>query len=87
MAAHDPCTFDLDEPYCTTILHRYYEGWPPREIARSTGVPVETVKSRLKRAVDATIRVGLIILEGKAFRRLRECRVRPPGGRFGRDET
>lgn len=42
--------FALDEPYRTSILLRYYEDLPPRHIAARMGVPVETVKSRLKRA-------------------------------------
>ena len=42
----------LDEPYRTTILLRYFEGLPPREIARRQSVPVTTVKSRLKRGHD-----------------------------------
>ena len=40
----------LAEPYRTTILLRYYEDLPPRVIAVRMGAPVETVKSRLKRA-------------------------------------
>jgi len=42
----------LEEPYRTTVLLRYFEGLPPREIARRQGVPVTTVKSRLKRGHD-----------------------------------
>ncbi len=40
----------LEEPWRTTILLRFHEGLPPREIARRGGLPVETVRSRLKRA-------------------------------------
>lgn len=40
----------LGEPYRATVLARYYEDLPPRAIARRDGVPVETVRTRLKRA-------------------------------------
>jgi RNA polymerase sigma-70 factor (ECF subfamily) len=40
----------LEEPFRTTVLLRYWENLPPREIARAMGCPVETVSSRLKRA-------------------------------------
>ncbi|HKD99913.1 MAG TPA: sigma-70 family RNA polymerase sigma factor, partial [Planctomycetota bacterium] len=42
----------LDEPYRTVLLLRYFEDSPPREIARRVGVPFETVRTRLKRALD-----------------------------------
>lgn len=48
----------LEEPYRTTILLRFYEELPPRVIARRTGVPVETVKTRLKRGL-ARLRAAL----------------------------
>jgi len=41
----------LEEPYRSTVLLRYYEDLPPRKVAESQGVPVETVKTRLKRGV------------------------------------
>jgi len=44
---------ELSEPYRTTVQLRYYEGLPPREIARRLDVPVETVRSRIKRALRA----------------------------------
>ena len=43
---------DLDEPYRTTVLLRFFEDLPPREIARELGVPVATVQSRLTRALS-----------------------------------
>ncbi|MHC4953718.1 MAG: sigma-70 family RNA polymerase sigma factor [Planctomycetota bacterium] len=43
---------DLDEPYRTTILLRYFENLTPTEIARRTDVPPGTVRSRLKRGLD-----------------------------------
>ena len=42
---------ELEEPYRETILLRFYEDLPPREIAAHMGVPVETVRTRTKRAV------------------------------------
>lgn len=42
----------LREPYKSAIWMRWFEGLPPREIARRTAVPLETVKSRLKRGLQ-----------------------------------
>src|SRR5262245_61374735 len=42
----------LDEPYRETILLRFYEGLPPREIASRLGAPVSTVSSRLSRGLS-----------------------------------
>ncbi|MFN0206304.1 MAG: sigma-70 family RNA polymerase sigma factor [Planctomycetota bacterium] len=42
----------LEEPYRSVILARYFEGLPPSEIARLHQIPVETVKTRLKRATE-----------------------------------
>jgi RNA polymerase sigma-70 factor (ECF subfamily) len=39
----------LAEPYRTTILLRHFEELEPREIAARLGVPVETVRTRIKR--------------------------------------
>lgn len=41
----------LEEPYRATILARFYEDLPPRAIAARAGIPVETVNTRLKRAL------------------------------------
>ncbi|MCE9594566.1 MAG: carboxypeptidase regulatory-like domain-containing protein [Planctomycetes bacterium] len=38
-------------PYRTTVLLRYFDGLPPRVIARRLGVPVKTVHSRIFRAL------------------------------------
>ncbi len=43
---------ELDEPYRTAVLLRYFENLPPREVAKRTAVPVETVRTRLKRALE-----------------------------------
>lgn len=40
----------LREPYRGALLLRYWEDLQPTEIARRLGVPVETVRTRLKRA-------------------------------------
>jgi RNA polymerase sigma-70 factor (ECF subfamily) len=42
----------LDEPYRTTILLRLFEDLPPREVAARMDVPVETVRSRVRRACE-----------------------------------
>ncbi|MEO6711583.1 MAG: sigma-70 family RNA polymerase sigma factor [Planctomycetota bacterium] len=41
----------LDEPYRSTLLLRYWDDLAPRRIAARTGVPVETVRTRLKRGL------------------------------------
>lgn len=41
----------LEEPYRSTVLLRFYEGVPPREIAARQAVSVSTVNSRLQRAL------------------------------------
>jgi len=42
----------LDEPNRTTLLLRYFERLPPRTIAKRLGVPVETVRTRIKRSLE-----------------------------------
>lgn len=42
----------LPEPFRETVLLRFYEGCPPREVARRLGIPVETVRSRTRRALE-----------------------------------
>lgn len=41
----------LQDPYRTTILYRFYEDMPPRDIAEHLGIPVERVRAHLKRGV------------------------------------
>ena len=41
----------LAEPYRTTILLRFWEDARPAEVSRRMGVPVETVRTRIKRGV------------------------------------
>ncbi len=43
---------ELDEPYRSTVLYRFHEGLESSEIAARLGVPVETVRTRLKRAIE-----------------------------------
>ncbi len=42
----------LDEPFRSTILLRYYEGYSAAEIARRLDIPAGTVRWRLKRGLD-----------------------------------
>ncbi|MEM7309686.1 MAG: sigma-70 family RNA polymerase sigma factor [Planctomycetota bacterium] len=42
----------LDEPYREALFLRYYDGLGPTAIARRQGVPLATVKSRLKRGLQ-----------------------------------
>jgi RNA polymerase sigma factor (sigma-70 family) len=44
-------TLALTEPSRSTILLRFFEALPPREISRRQGVPVETVRSRVRRGL------------------------------------
>jgi RNA polymerase sigma-70 factor (ECF subfamily) len=48
----------LDEPYRTAILLRFWDDLPPRAIASRLGVPVETVRTRIKRGL-ALVRARL----------------------------
>ncbi len=41
----------LEEPYRSTILHRYFDDLGPTAIAERTGTPVDTVRTRLNRAL------------------------------------
>lgn len=41
---------ELDEPYKTTVLLRYFDGLGPSAIAERQGIPMATVTSRLTRA-------------------------------------
>ncbi len=43
---------ELDEPYRSAILLRFFEELPPREIAERTGAPLATVNSRIQRALE-----------------------------------
>jgi len=47
----------LDEPWRSTILLRYYDNLPHREVAARLGVPLETMRTRLKK--------GLALLRAK----------------------
>jgi RNA polymerase sigma factor (sigma-70 family) len=42
---------DLPEPYRSTVLFRFFEDIPPSVIAARAGVPLETVRTRLRRAL------------------------------------
>ncbi|HVG92986.1 MAG TPA: sigma-70 family RNA polymerase sigma factor, partial [Planctomycetota bacterium] len=43
---------DLDEPYRTVVVLRWLEGLPPREVAARLSIPVETVRTRSRRAIE-----------------------------------
>lgn len=43
---------ELDEPFRTTVLLRYFENLLPAEIARRQNVPEATVRSRLRRGLE-----------------------------------
>ena len=43
--------FRLEEPGRTALLLRYYDDLPPRKIARRLGVPVDTIKNRIRRGL------------------------------------
>lgn len=55
----------LDEPYRDVVVLRFFDELPPREIAARLDIPVETVRTRTRRALE----------------QLRERLDRRPGGR------
>jgi RNA polymerase sigma-70 factor (ECF subfamily) len=69
----------LAEPYRRTILLRFYEGLPPRDVARETGVPVETVRTRTRRAL-AQIRERLAEIDGPEWLGALTPLLAPPSG-------
>jgi RNA polymerase sigma-70 factor (ECF subfamily) len=42
----------LEEPYRAAVLLRFFDDLPPREVARRTGVPVETARARVRRGIE-----------------------------------
>lgn len=46
------CVLELDEPFRSTLLLRYYEGLSAAEIARRMELPAGTVRWRLKRGLE-----------------------------------
>ncbi|HEX6813342.1 MAG TPA: sigma-70 family RNA polymerase sigma factor [Planctomycetota bacterium] len=57
----------LPEPYQATLVQRYFEELPPSRIAKRSGVPVATVKSRLQRGLEL-LRQALERRDGRAWR-------------------
>jgi RNA polymerase sigma-70 factor (ECF subfamily) len=57
----------LEEPYQSTILARYFEDLKPSEIATRQSVPIATVKSRLRRALEI-LRVRMKDSSGDSWR-------------------
>lgn len=47
-----PKTSPLAEPYRSTVALRFFESLPPRTIALRMSAPVETVRTRLKTAIE-----------------------------------
>src|SRR5262245_38999834 len=59
----------LEEPERGAVLLRFYEGLPPREIARRLAIPVETARTRVKRGVER-LRARLLAREEGEPKRL-----------------
>ena len=81
----------LDEPYRSVVVHRFFYGLAPKEIARRLGVPLETVRTRQRRALER-LRARLDTAYGGDGRSLVHgtsrvgCRpAEGHGGFFGRD--
>jgi RNA polymerase sigma-70 factor (ECF subfamily) len=72
----------LEEPYRATIVLRYFEDLAPREVARRLEIPIETVRTREKRAREM-LRARLDREHGDDRRAwslalVRELRLSPP---------
>ncbi len=67
----------LDEPYRTTVLLRWFEGLDAAAVAARMGVPVDTVKTRLRRA-HGTLRERLEREHGGAVALLATLPVSAP---------
>lgn len=57
---------ELEEPWRSTIVLRYYENLPHREVAARLGIPLETMRTRLKK--------GLALLRARLDREFRGSR-------------
>jgi len=42
----------LEEPYRTTVVLAFYDGLKPKQIAQQQGISVDTVRTRIRRALD-----------------------------------
>ncbi|HKD99892.1 MAG TPA: sigma-70 family RNA polymerase sigma factor, partial [Planctomycetota bacterium] len=58
----------LPEPYRSALLLRYYEDLPPRAIAEREGIPVETVHTRLRRALARLLTFNVVCFGWIFFR-------------------
>jgi RNA polymerase sigma factor (sigma-70 family) len=75
---------DLHEPYRSVVLLRFWEGLPPRDVARRLGRPVETINTQTKRAL-AQLRQALQKDRKSDYRTwLFLLAARPAGHRFER---
>jgi len=54
---------ELEEPYRTTLVRRFFDGEKPSQIAERQGVPLRTVETRLARGI-AQLRAKLDALHG-----------------------
>ncbi|TAH36766.1 MAG: sigma-70 family RNA polymerase sigma factor [Planctomycetota bacterium] len=71
---------ELEEPYRSTVMLRYFEDLTPTMIARELGLPAATVRTRLHRA-HALLRQRLEIQFGReeTRKRLSAVALAPPG--------
>ncbi len=75
---------ELSEPYRSVVLLRFWEGLPPRDVARQLGRPVETINTQTKRAL-AQLRQALQKERKSDYRSLLLLlAARPAGNRFER---
>ncbi len=75
---------ELDEPWRTTLIRRYFDELTPQQVAERTGTSLETVRSRLKRA-HALLRERLERRSGRSSLSLslalvEAWRLTPPAG-------
>ncbi len=88
----------LSEPLRDVVRLRFFDSLPPRDIARELGVPVNTVNSRLQRALarlrarlDQRLGSGAWIATLLALAHLRDGAARPiaatPSSRGGRESS
>lgn len=63
------CLQKLREPYRTTLVLRYFEGLPPREIARHEDITIRTVNKRIERGLKL-LRAALVRQRQRDWRQL-----------------
>ena len=70
---------ELEEPLRTAVVLRFFDGLPPREVARQTGVPTETARTRIGRGVSRLRERLGVEEEGRDRRALWAFAFGPPG--------